>query len=70
MRLKRYIKNFNYILYRLEDTDLKSLPETLQQMKQKELISREMVAKLLEKPYTFPEMIAVLKETKKGAGVT
>ena len=34
------------------------------------MITQEVVERLLEKPYTFPEMIGVLKETKEGTGVT
>ena len=47
-----------------------SLPETVQQLKLEELISKEVAEKLLEKPYTFPEIVGVLKDTMKGAGVT
>ena len=72
--LLREIEKINselaYILYRLADSDLESLPEILQQLKKEELISNEVAEKLLEKPYTFPQMIGVLKETKKGAAVT
>ena len=49
---------------------MESLPEILQLLKQEELISQDVVEKLLEKPYTFPQMIRVLKETKKSAAVT
>ena len=68
MKLKRYLRNFGYILYRLGDAE--NLPETSHQLKREELISKEVAEKLLEKPYTFPEMMEVLKDTKKGAGVT
>ena len=43
---------------------------TLQRLKQEELISREVMEKLLEKPYTLLEVIDLLKNTKSGAGVS
>ena len=66
--IERISKELAYILYRLADAE--NLPETVQQLKREELISKEVAEKLLEKPYTFPGMVAVLKDTKKGAGVT
>ena len=70
--LLREIERINgelaYILYRLADAE--KLPEVVQQLKREELISQDVVEKLLEKAYTFPEMIGVLKDTMKGAGVT
>ena len=39
-------------------------------VEKEELISQDAVEKLLETPYTFLHMIAVLKEVKKGDGVT
>ena len=68
--IEKVYKELDYILYRLEEADIERLPEAVRQLKQEELISQEVMEKLLEKPYTFPEMIGVLKETKKGAGVT
>ena len=66
--IEKISKDLGYILYRLSDAE--NLPETVQQLEREELISKEVAEKLLEKPYTFPEMVAVLKDTKKGAGVT
>ena len=66
--IEKISKDLGYILYRLSDAE--NLPETVQQLEREGLISKEVVEKLLEKPYTFPEMVAVLKDTKKGAGVT
>ena len=70
--LLREIEKINgelaYILYRLADAE--KLPEVVQQLKREELIGQDVVEKLLEKAYTFPEMIGVLKDTMKGAGVT
>ena len=66
--IEKISKELGYILYRLGDSE--NLPETVQQLKREELISKEAAEKLLEKPYTFPEMMEVLKDTKKGAGVT
>ena len=66
--IEKISKKLGDILYRLGDAD--NLPETIQQLKREELISKEVAEKLLEKSYTFPEMIEVLKDTKKGAGVT
>ena len=57
-----------YILYRLADAE--NLSETVQQLKREELIGKELAEKLLEEPYTFPEMMKVMKDTKTGAGVT
>ena len=66
--IEKISKELGYILYRLGDAD--NLPETILQLQREELISKEVAEKLLEKSYTFPEMIEVLKDTKKGAGVT
>jgi hypothetical protein len=66
--IEKISKDLGYILYRLSDAE--NLPETVQQLEREGLISKEVVEKLLEKPYTFPEIFAVLKDTKKGAGVT
>ena len=66
--IEKISKDLGYILYRLSDAE--NLPETVQQLEREGLISKEVAEKLLEKPYTFPEMVAVLKDTKKGAGVT
>ena len=74
LKLRRVIekldKDLAYILYRLEGSDLVSLPETVQQLKQEELITQEVAEKLLEKPYTFPQMIGVMKDIKTGSCVT
>ena len=73
--LLREIEKLNnevgYILYRLKDSDLASLPDILQQLEREKLISREVKEKLQEKPYTFPQMVDVMKDTvKTGSGVT
>ena len=61
----------SYILYRLKDSDLTSLPDILQQLEREKLSSREVKEKLQEKPYTFPQMVDVMKDTvKTGSGVT
>ena len=63
-------QRLNDILYRLQENVAEELPYVLQRMKQEELISQEVVEKLLEKPHSLLEMIETLKETKSGAGVT
>ena len=73
--LLREIEKLNnelaYILYRLKDSDLTSLPDILQQLEREKLISKEVKEKLLEKPYTFLQMVDVVKDTDKtGSGVT
>ena len=73
--LLREIEKLNnelaYILYRLKGSDLTSLPDILQQLEQEGLISKEVKEKLLEKPYTFLQMVDVVKDTDKtGSGVT
>ena len=73
--LLREIEKLNnelaYILYRLKGSDLTSLPNILQQLEREKLISKEVKERLQEKPYTFPQMVDVMKDTvKTGSGVT
>ena len=50
-------RQINDILYRLEQANPQDMSYTLQRLKQEELISREVMEKLLEKPYTLLEVI-------------
>ena len=55
----------------MEGSELQSLPNILQQLEREKLISKEVKEKLLEKPYTFLQMVDVVKDTDKtGSGVT
>ena len=69
--IEKLNSELGYILYRLKGSDLASLPDILQQLEREKLISKEVKEKLLEKPYTFPQMVDVMKDTvKTGSGVT
>ena len=63
-------RQINDIQYRLEQANPQDMSYTLQRLKQEELISREVMEKLLEKPYTLLEVIDLSKNTKSGAGVS
>ena len=69
--IQKLNSELGYVLYRLEGSDLQSLPDILQPLEREKLISKEVEEKLQEKPYTFPQMVGVMKDTiKKGSGVT